>query len=89
MEAAALPELQKVPVFAGISVEDLACLGAVELIHAEAGADLSDINQTRRGFWILLEGELRAAKAPKRRRAHAVRHHERRRDLWRSSLADG
>ena len=34
----------------------------VELIHADAGADLFDISQTHRGFWILLEGELRLQK---------------------------
>ena len=47
-------ELQKVPVFAGVTLEDLRCLGTVELIHADAGADLYDINQTHRGFWIML-----------------------------------
>jgi signal transduction histidine kinase len=34
----------------------------VELIHADPGADLSDISQTHRGFWILLSGELRLQK---------------------------
>ena len=66
VEAASLAaQLQKVPVFSGVSVEDLQCLGPVELIHAEAGADLYDINQARRGFWILLEGELRLQKRQK------------------------
>jgi signal transduction histidine kinase len=55
-------ELQKVPVFAGVSLEDLRCLDQVELIHAETGADLAEIASTRRGFWILLEGELRVHK---------------------------
>jgi signal transduction histidine kinase len=58
-------ELQKVPVFAGVSIENLRCLGAAELIHAEAGADLYEINQARRGFWILLQGELRLQKIQK------------------------
>ncbi len=58
-------ELQKVPVFAGVSIEHLRCLGAAELIHAEAGADLYEINQARRGFWILLDGELRLQKIQK------------------------
>ena len=63
VEAASLaPELQKVPVFAGVAFEDLRCLGTVELIHAETGADLYEINRARRGFWILLEGELRVQK---------------------------
>lgn len=55
-------ELQKVPVFAGVSLEDLRCLDSVELIHAETGSDLAKIASTRRGFWILLEGELRLQK---------------------------
>jgi signal transduction histidine kinase len=55
-------KLQKVPVFAGVAQEDLKCLGSVEVIEAEAGADLSDISRTHRGFWILLEGELRLHK---------------------------
>jgi signal transduction histidine kinase len=55
-------ELQNVPVFAGVTLEDLRCLGTVELVHAEAGADLSDINKTHRGFWIMLSGELRLQK---------------------------
>jgi signal transduction histidine kinase len=58
-------ELQKVPVFAGASIEDLRCLGAAELIHADAGADLYEINHARRGFWILLSGELRVQKIQK------------------------
>jgi signal transduction histidine kinase len=55
-------QLQQVPVFTGATVDDLRCLGEVELIHADAGADLSDIGQTHRGFWILLSGELRLQK---------------------------
>jgi len=55
-------KLQQVPVFTGVSEDDLRCLGEVELIHAEPGADLSDIGQTHRGFWILLSGELRLQK---------------------------
>jgi signal transduction histidine kinase len=55
-------QFQQVSVFAGVSLEDLRCLGSVELIHAEAGADLFEINQARRGFWILLQGELRVQK---------------------------
>ena len=63
MAAASLTkELQQVPVFAGVSLEDLRCLDSVELIHAETGAELVEIASTRRGFWILLEGELRVHK---------------------------
>jgi signal transduction histidine kinase len=60
--ATLLAQLQKVPVFAGVSLQDLRCLDSVELLHADAGADLHDIARTRRGFWILLEGELRLHK---------------------------
>src|SRR5271156_2527947 len=60
--AGLLTRLQKVPVFAGISLEELRCLDSVELIHADPGADLLDLTRTRRGFWILLEGELRLQK---------------------------
>src|ERR1700677_671092 len=63
VEAASLAsELQKVPVFAGAKLEDLRCLGTVELVHAESGADLLELTRTHRGFWILLTGELRLQK---------------------------
>jgi signal transduction histidine kinase len=63
VEATALAaELERVPVFAGVSLDDLRCLGTVELIHADVGADLSDISKTHRGFWIMLSGELRLQK---------------------------
>lgn len=66
VEAASLAaQLQQVPVFAGVPIEDLSRLGPVELIHAEAGADLYDISHARRGFWIVLEGELRLHKIMK------------------------
>jgi len=63
VEAVSLfPQLQKVPVFAGVAIEDLRCLGTVDLIRADAGVDLSDYSRSHRGFWILLEGELRLQK---------------------------
>ena len=66
VEAASIAaQLQQVPVFAGVPIEDLSRLGTVELIHAEAGADLYDISHARRGFWIVLEGELRLQKIMK------------------------
>jgi len=66
VEAASLAaQLQQVPVFAGVPIEDLGRLGTVELIHAEAGADFYDICHARRGFWIVLEGELRLQKIMK------------------------
>jgi signal transduction histidine kinase len=55
-------QLHQVPVFSGATDDDLRCLGEVELIHADPGADLSDIGQTHRGLWILLSGELRLQK---------------------------
>ena len=63
VEASSLgTEFGKVPVFEGVNVGDLKCLGTVELIHAEPGANLHEITSTRRGFWILLSGELRLQK---------------------------
>ena len=55
-------EFGSVPIFNGVSLDDLHCLGTVELIHAEAGASLVDIAQSHRGFWILLSGGLRLEK---------------------------
>lgn len=63
VEAASLADqLHQVPVFAEVSLDDLRCLGTVELIHAEEGADFYEINHARRGFWIVLEGEVRLQK---------------------------
>src|ERR1700761_5818244 len=55
-------ELEKVPLFSGVSTDELRCMGRVELIHADSGADLSDIQRTHRGFWIMLSGEVRLQK---------------------------
>jgi len=66
VEAASIAaQLHQVPVFAGVPIEDLSHLGTVELIHAEPGADFYDINHARRGFWIVLEGEVRLHKIMK------------------------
>jgi signal transduction histidine kinase len=63
VEAASIADrLHEVPVFAEVPTEDLRRLGPVELIHAEAGTDFYDIIHVRRGFWILLEGEVRVQK---------------------------
>ncbi len=63
VEAASLAaEFGTVPVFAGVTLSDLKCLGTVELIHAEPGADLYQLASARRGFWILLSGEIRLQK---------------------------
>jgi signal transduction histidine kinase len=62
IEAASLElELQKVPMFAGTALEDLASLGAVELVHANPDEDLSDVVKSRRGLWVTLEGEVRVS----------------------------
>jgi signal transduction histidine kinase len=63
VEASSLAEqFGNVPVFTGVTLEDLRCLGTVELIHADAGANLQDVGRNFRGFWILLSGELRVSK---------------------------
>jgi signal transduction histidine kinase len=63
VEASALvAQLAKVPLFEGISGDELRCLGKVELIHAEPTADLAPVSQSHRGFWIMLSGEIRLQK---------------------------
>jgi signal transduction histidine kinase len=63
VEAASLADqFGNVPVFAGVTLEDLKCLGSVELIHADVGANILDLAKNHRGFWILLKGELRIQK---------------------------
>ena len=56
------PKLREVPLFAQSHAEDLACLGEVELIHAEAGSYLYQQGDGTRAYWILLEGEVRGSK---------------------------
>ena len=60
-----------------------------KLIQADAGADLSEIHKTHRGFWILLSGELRLQKRQDDGGFDADWDDERRRNLWRDSFADG
>jgi signal transduction histidine kinase len=63
VEASSLSaELKKVPLFEGIADNDLSCLGKVELIHAEPNTDLTKVDATHHGFWIMLSGELRLQK---------------------------
>jgi signal transduction histidine kinase len=55
-------EFQQVPLFNHTKREDLACLGEVEVLSAEAGADLKEMCPEHRCFWILLEGEIKIEK---------------------------
>jgi signal transduction histidine kinase len=59
------PELSKVPVFAEMKVENLECLGTVELIEAEAGADIVPRGSMCDGFYVLLAGEVEIRKYEK------------------------
>jgi signal transduction histidine kinase len=58
-------ELSTVPVFAEMKVENLECLGDVELIDAEAGAEIAPPGSTCDGFYVLLRGEVEVHKAGK------------------------
>ncbi len=59
------PELSKVSVFAEMKVENLECLGDVELIEAEAGAEIAPPGSTCDGFYVVLQGELEVRKEGK------------------------
>src|SRR6185437_6456407 len=59
------PELSKVPVFAEMKVENLECLGDVELIETEAGAEVAPPGSTCDGFYVLLHGEVEVHKEGK------------------------
>jgi signal transduction histidine kinase len=56
------PELSKVPVFAEMKEENLACLGTVVLIEAEAGDEVAPPGSTCDGFYVLLHGEVEVRK---------------------------
>ncbi|HEY3987801.1 MAG TPA: ATP-binding protein [Acidobacteriaceae bacterium] len=56
------PELSKVPVFAEVKVGNLECLGTVELIEAEAGAEIAPPGTTCDGFYVVLQGEVEVRK---------------------------
>ncbi len=56
------PALRQVPVFAELSMESLSCLSTLELVRAEAGAQLLAETEISRSFWVLLEGEVRVSK---------------------------
>ncbi len=56
------PELKQIGVFAELTLENLACLGPLEVVHAEAGAELLATAASPRAFWALLEGEIRVVR---------------------------
>jgi signal transduction histidine kinase len=63
VEAASLEaEFQKVAVFAGVDTETLASLGAVELIHIGPSDNFAGDARSWRGFWVLLEGQVRISR---------------------------
>src|SRR5580698_3293088 len=59
------PELSKVPIFAELKQENLACLGTVELIEAEPGADVVPPRSPCDGFYVVLHGDLEIHKEGK------------------------
>lgn len=58
-------ELSKVPVFAEMKVENLECLGTVELIEAETGAEIAPPGSQCDGFYVVLQGEVEVRKEGK------------------------
>lgn len=56
------PELKRVAVFAELTLENLACLGPLDVIRAEAGAEIVSTAASPRAFWALLEGEIRVVR---------------------------
>lgn len=60
-----LSELQQTPLFAHTKLDDLTCLGEVEVLTAEAGAELSSYCPNQRCFWVLFAGEVKVEKQDK------------------------
>jgi signal transduction histidine kinase len=58
-------DLLKVPVFAEMTEENLACLGTVELIEAAAGTDIAPPGSLCDAFYVLLDGEVEIRKFDK------------------------
>ncbi len=52
----------RLPLLAGLSKEELPCLGTVELVEAPAGAVLFRQGESTPAFCIIIEGEVRAAR---------------------------
>ena len=55
-------DLSKVSVFSEMTEDNLACLGTVELIEAEVGAEIAPPGSTCDGFYVVLEGEVEVRK---------------------------
>ena len=58
-------DLLKVPVFADMTEENLACLGTVELIEAAPGTDIVPPGSLCDAFYVLLDGEVEIRKFDK------------------------
>jgi signal transduction histidine kinase len=58
-------DLLKVPVFANMTEENLACLGTVELIEAAPGTDIVPPGSLCDAFYVLLDGEVEIRKFDK------------------------
>jgi signal transduction histidine kinase len=56
------PEFNQIPLFAHTKLEDLNCLGEVDILSAETGTDLLQNCPDHRCFWILLEGQVKIQK---------------------------
>lgn len=69
------PELQQIPLFAHTKLEDLDCLGEVEILSVAAGEEITQTCPNQRCFWILLEGEVKVDKLEKdNRRVYLATH---------------
>ena len=55
-------QLLQIPIFASVQPADLACLSEVELIEADAGAELIHKCDTLHSYWIVLSGEVQGEK---------------------------
>jgi signal transduction histidine kinase len=57
-----IAQIRQLPLFQHTRLEDLDCLGELELVEAPAGALLFERGDKDLFFWILLDGEVRIAK---------------------------
>jgi len=55
-------ELSKVPVFAEMKLENIECLGPVELIESEPGGQIAPPGSIGDGFYVVLKGEVEVHK---------------------------
>jgi signal transduction histidine kinase len=55
------PELKRVVVFEELTQENLVCLGPLEVVRAQPGAEVMSPTSSR-AFWALLEGEVRVVR---------------------------